>query len=86
MITVVVLTCSLVTRVADAVLGGRAVVVLITVLRVGLRVVLVVHVGHRKLLSLRLLPTTNRLDTAIAAPASIGLSSPAAASGIAAVL
>src|SRR5690606_33100094 len=33
--------------------------------------------------SRRLLVTTNTLDTAIAAPASIGLSSPAAATGIA---
>src|SRR5690606_28015395 len=34
----------------------------------------------------RLLPTTNTLENAIAAPASIGFSSPSAASGIAAVL
>ena len=36
--------------------------------------------------SRRLLPTTNRLEHAIAAPANIGLSRPSAAGGIAAML
>lgn len=46
--------------------------------------------GHRprslNVRSLRLLVTTNTLDRAIAAPASIGFRSPNAASGMAAVL
>lgn len=40
----------------------------------------------RKPRSRRLLPTTNTLDSAMAAPASIGLRSPSAAIGIAATL
>ena len=42
--------------------------------------------GQRKRRRRRLLVTTNTLENAIAAPASIGLSSPAAASGRAATL
>lgn len=42
--------------------------------------------SHRKRLSRRLLLTTNTEENAIAAPASIGLSRPAAASGNAATL
>ncbi len=41
---------------------------------------------QRKVRSRRLLPTTNTEEKAIAAPAIIGLSSPAAASGSAATL
>lgn len=44
------------------------------------------HALARKARSRRLLLTTKTLDRAIAAPASIGLSSPSAASGTAAVL
>ena len=43
-------------------------------------------VDDRKRRRRRLLVTTNRLEPAMARPASIGLSSPAAASGIAATL
>ena len=42
--------------------------------------------GLVKARSRRLLLTTNTLDNAMAAPASMGLSSPSAASGIAATL
>lgn len=94
MVTVVV--TGVVTGVVVTLVTSVVVVVVTSAIVVGVVVVSVIAVIHghapavrtceRNVRSRRLFDTTKTLDSAIAAPASIGLSRPSAASGIAATL